>query len=779
MKNKNLTIIRRLPWLLCVLALLQTSVSMAATPTDSRTQSPNFLLIIADDLGVDVLKSYRLSNQTANTPNLDRLANAGVVFENFWVTPACTTTRGALISGQHGFESTIDHVPAVMPSTTQTLQQRLKQADIPRAYTSGVFGKWHLGGHNPDQNHPASFGVDHYAGNLFNLDNYFQWTMTENGQRRTEKTYHTTKVTDLAIQFMQRNQGAPWFNWVAYSAPHTPFHNPPANLVSNGATASDNAGQYRLMVEAMDTEIGRLIENIPAADRDNTVIVFLGDNGTPRRVAHGNVFDRTHVKGSLFEGGIRTPLIVAGGPVRKAGMRESSLVNATDFFATFVDFAKGGNGLQNIPSNSVSFKGLLDGTATTTRRYNYSEWRSRNSEISWAIRDAQYKAVLHDDGRKALYAMSDVRERSPLNDAAKLNSLLKVGYAIRNGQQVATGGHVKPVAATNATYTGEISVKTNTVEDTAAPVKISVQGNKRCFVGNGLPNHDTGTFPNKGNPNRIQAQNVNVCLDANPVKNAQPNTTHRGSVGIAMNGVQFRPATADYYDADSRRGFSRDRSSGWNLEGIGARDLLGIDHQQAHVDNRGLYHYHAVSKALVSHTHSLIGYAADGFEIHFVGNRQRSSYQLKSGNRPTEPFGAYDGTYVEDWQYVAGTGSLDQCNGGLLNGKFVYYATTTYPFYPRCFWGNPSSDLATRGGSQNQRRDDASRGGQRQGQQQFRGDENRQRQGQRRRTHPRVQACEGLNQGAACSFVTPRGHERSGRCEQSRRQSLACRVNQM
>ena len=81
---------------------------------------------------------------------------------------------------------------------------------------------------------------------------------------------------------------------------------------------------------------------------------------------------------------------------------------------------------------------------------------------------------------------------------------------------------------------------------------------------------------------------------------------HRGSVGIALNGVQFRPGTADYYDAQSPRGFSRDSSSGWNLEGLGARELLGMDNNNAHVDNRGLYHYHGVADVIVSKKASLM-----------------------------------------------------------------------------------------------------------------------------------------------------------------------------
>lgn len=180
-------------------------------------------------------------------------------------------------------------------------------------------------------------------------------------------------------------------------------------------------------------------------------------------------------------------------------------------------------------------------------------------------------------------------------------------------------------------------------------VQVTVEGDQRCITSNGLPDHDTGSFPNRGNPHRIQEQNIRLCVPLNPVKGTTPNRS-RGSVGVAINGVQFRPGTADYYDPSSPRGHSRDLSSGWNLEGLGARDALGMDRNNAHVDERGLYHYHGVPEPLVGDaSRTPIGWAADGFEIHYVGHGQTSSWQLKPGTRPTAPGGRYDGTYEEDW----------------------------------------------------------------------------------------------------------------------------------
>ena len=90
---------------------------------------------------------------------------------------------------------------------------------------------------------------------------------------------------------------------------------------------------------------------------------------------------------------------------------------------------------------------------------------------------------------------------------------------------------------------------------------------------------------------------------------------------------------------------------------------------------------------------TLFGYAADGFEIHYVGSDAQSSWQLKAGERASGPGGAHDGTYVQDYEFVEGSGTLDECNGGTLDGQYVYFATDTYPFFPRCFRGTVSSDF--------------------------------------------------------------------------------------
>jgi hypothetical protein len=224
-------------------------------------------------------------------------------------------------------------------------------------------------------------------------------------------------------------------------------------------------------------------------------------------------------------------------------------------------------------------------------------------------------------------------------------------------------------------------------------IDIKVVDGQRCFTTNGIPDHPTGKFPNRGNPNTISEQQVYVCVTTSPKRKKTP-TPIKGTVGIAINGVQFRPNTAGFWDPNARRGHSRRGDRNWSLEIFGARGKLGLDFNNAHVGRGGLYHYHGIAPSLSKTSgSSLVGYAGDGFEMHYLPDGKQSGWVLKEGNRPSGPPGKYDGTYNEDYIYVGGEDRLNQCNGGSLNGIYVYFITDTYPFVPRCLYGEVSIDF--------------------------------------------------------------------------------------
>ena len=223
--------------------------------------------------------------------------------------------------------------------------------------------------------------------------------------------------------------------------------------------------------------------------------------------------------------------------------------------------------------------------------------------------------------------------------------------------------------------------------------EISLTNDKRCFLSNGIPDHKTGLFPNKGNPNTISLQQINVCIPRYP-KKLSTYTKIDGIIGIALNGILFRPETAGFWDPKAPKKHSRNGDKNWSVDIFGVRGKLGLDFNNAHVGRAGMYHYHGLPTGLVKklkETH--IGYAGDGFEIHYLQNKKKSGWSLKGGSRKSGPLGLYDGTYNEDYYYLGGDSELDECNGGIYKGKYVYFITDDYPRVPRCLYGEVSGDF--------------------------------------------------------------------------------------
>lgn len=222
-----------------------------------------------------------------------------------------------------------------------------------------------------------------------------------------------------------------------------------------------------------------------------------------------------------------------------------------------------------------------------------------------------------------------------------------------------------------------------------------VVGASTCITSNGAPNHEMGTFPNRANPNGFRQQNLEFCFPTNP-QMANTVTTGLMTVGVSVTGVPIRPYTAGYYDPNGRRNIGHEPSE-WRQQAMHNPRSLGMDTQNAHVDRSGLYHYHGVSADyLATQGGTLIGYAPDGFEIHYRPDAVQSSWGLRRGSRPTAPFGAYDGLYEEDFEFKTGSGNLDACNGAMMNGTYTYFATDSYPFFPRCFKGVVSPQFMSR-----------------------------------------------------------------------------------
>jgi len=248
--------------------------------------------------------------------------------------------------------------------------------------------------------------------------------------------------------------------------------------------------------------------------------------------------------------------------------------------------------------------------------------------------------------------------------------------------------------------------------ETQSKVEIVPRGDYRYITANGIPNHAHGQFPNRGNPNTISAQQYTFRMPLHPQINKEITALGMNPFGVALNGVPFDPGAAEWWNDD--------RNSGWQYEALSGKINLGMDANNAHVQPNGAYHYHGLPIGLIEKLGDgkkmlLVGYAADGFPIYVQYGyadaknakseikKLRSSYHLKEGRRPKDPGGTYDGTFVEDYVYIADSGDLDQCNGrfGVTpeypDGTYHYFVTSESPFIPRCFRGTPDESFKRRG----------------------------------------------------------------------------------
>lgn len=364
------------------------------------TSTPNILLLIADDVSKDPIPNYSEGTTKATMPILQGLMNTGITFDNTWAYSVCSPTRASIITGKYGINTGVIEVGDEISTSEVSLQKYISD-HTNDAYATAIFGKWHISNNTNDA---EIMGVDHFVGiRSGGVQDYYSWPLIENGNSTTTTDYSTSKLTDLAIDW-KALQTKPWFLWMAYNAPHTPFHLAPTELHSQGNLPTDEASidanplpYYLSALEALDTEIGRLINSMSDEEKANTIIIFIGDNGTPGQVAQ-NPYGRRTAKGSLYQGGINVPLVVSGLGVNRMGEREAALINVTDLYTSIANMA-GVSGTSI--HNSQSFYNLLTDENAAKRDYVYSE-----KEDGYTIRNATYKYIKYDDGTEEFYNLS-------------------------------------------------------------------------------------------------------------------------------------------------------------------------------------------------------------------------------------------------------------------------------------------------------------------------------------------------------------------------------------
>lgn len=268
----------------------------------------------------------------------------------------------------------------------------------------------------------------------------------------------------------------------------------------------------------------------------------------------------------------------------------------------------------------------------------------------------------------------------------------------------------------NTHVTGQLPPAHSEKTTATSAVQIETHNGYRIVTSNGIPDHKTGQFPNRGNPNVVSEQSYTFRIPLDPAPPSEPvltaNQIHRDNgylFGIALNGVPFEPATGMNWTPEGvRRG---GKPGDWVHEAIGGSVDFGIDYANAHVQRTGAYHYHGVPTPLISKAEpTLIGYAADGYPIYGPLGYQdphdaksqlvalKPSWQLKSIDRPGPPKGpggTPDGRYTSDFEFKPGSGDLDRLNGRFAvtpeypKGVYHYVLTEAFPHVPRGFAAVP------------------------------------------------------------------------------------------
>jgi arylsulfatase B len=382
------------------------------------TAQRNVVLIIADDLGSNWCGFQDNKVDTVNMPNVRKLLSRGVRFSNAWANPVCSPTRAGMLTGRYSFRTGVGNVVTntmQLDTAEITIPKLLKNANAPTKYAVANVGKWHLQAAMPaNYNNPSKMGWDYYAGVFTGLPmtTYTNWAKVTNGVASNSTNYCTAETATDAINWLTQQGNKPFFLWLAFNAPHSPFHLPPDSLILNktlSGTAADIQNNpkayFKVMAEAMDNRMGKVLDWLEANNKmDNTDIIFIGDNGNAPRTTQGTI--ATRAKSTVYQEGIHVPFIISGPSVVNQGRVSAALVNVQDLFATILELAGFTNWPTQIsatkPVDSKSLVPILKNTATEARPWAYSEVFDQSvtsANNTRAIRNATYKLMYFDSSK--------------------------------------------------------------------------------------------------------------------------------------------------------------------------------------------------------------------------------------------------------------------------------------------------------------------------------------------------------------------------------------------
>ena len=427
----------------------------------TQSQVPNVVFILADDLGWADLPSY--GNTFNEAPNLDKLSQEGMQFYNAYAAcPVCSPTRASIQSGQYPARvGIIDFIPGhwrpnekvtVPTNRTQYLPQEITtigEAMKVAGYATGYFGKWHLG--NQDEHMPGNQGYDdwriHRGGAFYQLRS--KKAIYPFDETISDKTRLSEVLTDYGLRFIEKNKEHPFFLFLAHYDVHVQLdadqmlidkylkkENPNPNYPGNAI--------YAAMVEHIDQSVGRVITKLEELQlSENTIVIFFSDNGglvsrfdkipllakdklpiyegsDLQYIASSNLPLRAE-KGTVFEGGIREPLIIKWPSQIRGGKTSDQIISSVDFFPTLVELAKG-----QLPTDQIfdgeSFAKILKREAPNSERAIFWHYPVYHHDVpASAIRNGDWKLIhFLDDNHVELYNLSeDIGEENDLSTRQK------------------------------------------------------------------------------------------------------------------------------------------------------------------------------------------------------------------------------------------------------------------------------------------------------------------------------------------------------------------------
>ena len=408
---------------------------------------PNIILIITDDQGYGPVGAH--GHPWIETPNLDKLYSQSTRFERFLVSPTCSPTRAAIMSGRHPLKNGVTHTILErerMALSTYTIAQGLSSVN----YQTGIFGKWHLGDEKFYQ--PENRGFNevfiHGAGGIGQAyacscadapgNKYFDPVIRHNGKFVKTKGYCTNIFFNAALGWIKevKKSSKPFFAYITTNAPHGPFIAPPSNTnkLKDLGFGGTQAGFYG-MIENIDENVGLLTNKLSEWGLDNnTLLIFMSDNGMTgggsgrpgKEVAKGYPFfnaGQKGLKGGVDEGSVRVPFFVRWLGKIKEGSDVKRIAAHIDIFPTFADLA--GLKLDTKLSKQVEGRSLLkliaDPEADWEDRFLFTQkarWKtgSEPSDHMWknfSVRNQRYRLV----GQNLFDMISDPSQKFDISKA--------------------------------------------------------------------------------------------------------------------------------------------------------------------------------------------------------------------------------------------------------------------------------------------------------------------------------------------------------------------------